>query len=90
MIGAIRFAFGDTDFIKLHMAGAAIAKGFWTDDKLKQIGLWVPNLGHAMDATRHVLRYRTFQLEETSLLRVFKPHVDEPNLSRLVEETPPL
>src|SRR4051812_12177127 len=29
----------------------------WTDDKLKGLGLWIPGLSHAMDATRHLFYY---------------------------------
>lgn len=34
---------------------ASQGKAFWSDQKIKQIGLWLPNQGHAMDATRHLL-----------------------------------
>jgi hypothetical protein len=41
---------------------ASQAKGFWTDDKLKRVGLWVPGAEqrHVRDATRHWLHYHTF------------------------------
>jgi len=31
---------------------------FWTDAKLKKLGLWQPGLGHAMDALRVLLAHR--------------------------------
>ena len=34
-----------------------MGKGFWTDDKVKTLGLWLPNQPHAMDATRHALYF---------------------------------
>jgi hypothetical protein len=36
---------------------AAQAKQFWTDAKVKKIGLWKANQRHAMDAVRHALAY---------------------------------
>jgi hypothetical protein len=32
-------------------------KGFWNDQKLKKVGLYMPGKRHANDATRHVLHY---------------------------------
>lgn len=53
---------------QLHFQSAAQAKGFWTDEKIKKLGLWVPGQKHAMDATRHYLYYRVFTLGDKSLL----------------------
>lgn len=36
----------------------ATAKAFWTDDKIKALGLWKPGHKHAMDALRVLLTYR--------------------------------
>lgn len=36
----------------------AYAKKFWTDDKIKKLGLWQPGKGHAMDALRVLLTYQ--------------------------------
>lgn len=36
----------------------AEAKAFWTDDKIKALGLWTKGLKHAMDALRVLLLYR--------------------------------
>lgn len=47
---------------------AAQAKGFWSDDKIQKLGLWVPGRKHAMDATRHYLYHRAFTLADQSLL----------------------
>lgn len=38
-------------------------KSFWTDAKLKKARLYKPSLQHAMDATRHLLTYITFNAE---------------------------
>lgn len=36
---------------------SSAAKHFITDEKIKQLGLWLPGMTHAMDATRHLLRH---------------------------------
>src|ERR1041385_2135596 len=33
------------------------AKAFWTDEKIKKVGLWQPGQKHAMDALRVLLTY---------------------------------
>jgi hypothetical protein len=40
-----------------HTKNASTAKHLITDDKIKALGLWLPGMPHAMDATRHLLRY---------------------------------
>jgi len=54
--------------LQLHFQSASQAKGFWDDDKLKKLDLWVPGKTHADDATRHYLYYRVFTLGDKSLL----------------------
>lgn len=73
VIGAVRCWAMDLEHIKLIRRGATIGKGFWTDDKLKTLGVWVPGKKHAMDATRHLLSYRLFGLEHKGLLEPFRP-----------------
>lgn len=46
--------------VELISQTAATGKGFWSDEKLKQVGLFTPAMRHAMDATRHLLHYLTF------------------------------
>lgn len=41
---------------------ASVGKAFWSDDKIKRLGLWVPGNPHSMDATRHLLHYLTFEM----------------------------
>jgi hypothetical protein len=36
------------------------AKGFWTDERLKEFGLYFPAIRHGRDATRHALHYLCF------------------------------
>jgi hypothetical protein len=73
VVGAIRsWAHGRTS-VKLVLTGASLGKGFWTDDKIKKLALWVPGLRHAMDALRHLLRYRLFHLRHQELLESFRP-----------------
>jgi len=73
VIGAIRHWGLGCSHIKFIRAGAGLGKGFWSDDKIKQAGLWVPGKRHAMDATRHLLRYRAFILNDHSLFEPFRP-----------------
>lgn len=40
-----------------HHRNASSAKRFITDERIKELGLWLPGMPHAMDATRHLLRY---------------------------------
>lgn len=40
-----------------HHRTASSAKRFITDERIKELGLWLPGMPHAMDATRHLLRY---------------------------------
>ena len=39
-------------------------KGFWTDDKLKELELYTPNITHPNDAVRQLLYYITFTLKD--------------------------
>jgi hypothetical protein len=59
--------------IKLEMQMAAEGKGFWTDDKIKRLGLWTSSFSHAMDALRHALHYVTFTLKDHRFLHRLKP-----------------
>jgi hypothetical protein len=45
---------------------------FWTDDKVKYIGLWVPNRRHEMDALKHLLHHMTFTLEDERWIQSLK------------------
>lgn len=50
------------------------AKVFWTDLKVKQLGLYKPGHVHEMDAVKHLLHYRAFTLEEQELFINLRPH----------------
>jgi hypothetical protein len=71
--GAIRYWSHDRDHVYRYMQGAAKAKAFWTDDKIKTLNLWVRGRRHGMDALRHVLAYRTFVLGDKALFDHFRP-----------------
>lgn len=45
---------------------------FWTDEKVKKLGLYKANNVHAMDAVKHILHYRAFTLHEEDLFRALK------------------
>lgn len=55
--------------VHLFMQSAAQAKGFFDDDKVKKLGLWIPRRKHGMDAVRHYLYHRVFTLGDKSLLQ---------------------
>lgn len=57
---------------ELFMQSASQAKSFFSDDKVKKLGLWIPSLRHAMDATRHYLYHRVFTLGDKSLLLLLR------------------
>jgi hypothetical protein len=61
IIGAVRCWALDRSTVELKRAPAALGKGFWTNEKLQRVDLYVPNAPHAMDALRHLLRYLTFE-----------------------------
>lgn len=47
----------------------------WTDDKLKALGLWIPGLSHAMDATRHLFYYLVVTLGKRELIEGLRPNL---------------
>lgn len=59
VIGVIRL-WCQQNYIPTFRYLPAEAKAFWKDDKIKKLGLWAPTKdGHAMDAMRVLLTYRT-------------------------------
>jgi hypothetical protein len=56
LIGAIRVIFLQHG-LRWDTKLAIDAKTFWTDDKLKQCGLYNRGLKHARDASRHLIKY---------------------------------
>ena len=57
---------------KLILQTAGKVKPFWSDDKLRKLGLWSVGRKHANDAMRHLLHYMVFELERTDILRMLK------------------
>lgn len=47
-------------------------KGLWTNDKLKQLGLYKPGKPHAMDALRHMLYYITVDRGDSYWVKMLK------------------
>jgi hypothetical protein len=47
-------------------------KTFWSDEKIKTLGLWQNGRRHAMDALNHLLYYVSFNLKDDSFLRMLK------------------
>jgi hypothetical protein len=64
----------DMTGVKNRRQMASEGKGFWTDDKLKRVGLYVPGKEqrHARDATRHWLHYTSFTLKDDSWFHKLK------------------
>lgn len=48
-------------------------KNLWTEEKVKALGLWIPGLTHAMDATGHLLYYRVVTLDDKGVLEPLRP-----------------
>lgn len=46
--------------VGFHKQSAATGKGFFTDDKLKDLGVYVKGKQHGRDATRHLLQWANF------------------------------
>lgn len=46
-------------------------KGFWTDDKLRRVGLYVVNK-HIRDATRHLLHYLSFDMHNNTWVEMLR------------------
>lgn len=83
VVGALRVWSLDRPFIRFIRQSAGMGKGFWVDDKIKRLGLWVPGgskmfqtrtpgKNHAMDALRHLLTYNAFVRNEKSLFDKLK------------------
>ena len=69
-IGVIKLYGALTD--KELVPQARQVKNFWTDEKIKQCGLWEPGMKHAMDATRHMLYYLMQEARETYYINRLK------------------
>ena len=54
MIGVVRL------FCAPDMQNAAKGKGFYSDEKLRKMGVYVPGRPHGRDAMRHLLHWFTF------------------------------
>jgi len=61
--------------VHLVMQNANLGKEFWVDDKLRRIGMYRgtgKEVKHSTDGLRHLLYYRTFTLNDKSLLMRLK------------------
>jgi hypothetical protein len=59
LIGVVRL-YGAHTGARVHMQKAAKGKGFYTDDKLKKLDLYIKGRPHGRDALRHLLHWLTF------------------------------
>lgn len=71
VIGVLKL-YANLNEVLIRKQSAAIGKSFWTDRKIKKLGLWREGSVHAMDALRHLLYFRAFSLKDQSLLRRLK------------------
>jgi hypothetical protein len=62
---------GDPPEVKLYPQKPA-QRMFWTDEKLKTLGLWVSS-EHERDATRHLLYHLCFTLNDKRYLYALQP-----------------
>lgn len=67
-IGVIKL-YAELNNIEIGSQTPARGKRFWTDTKIKKIGLWESGQPHAMDALRHLLYYKTFVRMEQGILK---------------------
>jgi hypothetical protein len=58
VIGCVKM-YAWRESVELLFQTPSQAKAFWTNDKIKKIGLWRANQRHAMDALRHALVWIT-------------------------------
>jgi hypothetical protein len=58
-------------YVELHPQKPA-QRMFWTDEKLKKLGLWVSS-EHERDATRHLLYHLCFTLNDKKYLYALQP-----------------
>lgn len=65
--------YGATENIELVARHASEVKKLWTDDKLKVLGLYSRNMGHANDAIRHLLSHLVLDKKMKHLLQPLKP-----------------
>ena len=47
-------------FVGFHKQSAATGKAFYSDDKLKALGIYKPGTQHGRDAQRHLMQWLTF------------------------------
>lgn len=79
VIGILKLACAqhDVDIVWQAPADVNDSKGeasvFWTDAKVKMLGLYKPGHVHEMDAVKHILYYRSFTLGEEELFQRLRP-----------------
>jgi hypothetical protein len=75
-IGIVKLVLGGSQHLVFQTPaqGKVTAKNFWTDEKLKQLGLYEKtNSAHQRDAVGHILYYVTFTLKDDRFLRRLAP-----------------
>ncbi len=72
--GVIRL-WAELEGAALFMQTPAMAKKFFSDNKLKALGLWRTNQRHAMDAMRHLMYYLVVTKGERQWLEPLRPEM---------------
>lgn len=75
VIGVIRL-WAQQKYIPTFKFSPSQTKSFWTDVKIKRLGLWVPGQKHAMDAVRVLLTCR--QKTDKTWFREILGKISEP------------
>ena len=60
LIGVVEY-YCQTSHIKLARQKASEGKGYYTNDKLKDLDIYAPAIPHGMDAVRHMMHWFTFK-----------------------------
>jgi len=85
VIGVIRL-YAHLNVVDEYSHTASMAKGFWTDEKIKRLDLWVPSQGHGMDALRHLLYHITVTMNDRTWVEKIRLDPKEPRTG--LEEPP--
>jgi hypothetical protein len=71
-IGVVHLFAAKMPSARLVMQSASQAKQFWTDEKVKHVGLWHPGMKHANDAMRHYLWFMSFRIKDSTFIELLR------------------
>lgn len=85
-LGVIKLFCSERKDVSLTIQTPAMAKNFWTDEKIKSLGLWKRSSPHAMDALRHGLYFVTTTLKNNRFIREIENRRVSPPLEGVHKE----